>query len=104
VFFRTENVKKNVFRKRYCFVYIFVIAPLLGHKFGLASELGKPLLITTEEIRYRRPLISSPKPVRREVVLIPFERGESNHYPNIKIFLDHVRNSDTPSQKRLGNF
>jgi hypothetical protein len=28
----------------------------------------------------------SPKPLRRKVVLIPFERGESKDYPNIKMF------------------
>jgi hypothetical protein len=61
-------------------------------------------LITTVANIYRKPLISLPKRLRRKVVLIPLERGESKNYPNIKIFLDHVRSSHLRSKTRYDNF
>jgi len=57
--FITGNVKKKSFSQKITFLMYFAVASLLGHKFGLASELRKVLLITTIEGLDRRPLISS---------------------------------------------
>jgi hypothetical protein len=50
--------EKKSFSQKITFLMYFAVASLLGHKFGLASELRKVLLITTIEGLYRRPLIS----------------------------------------------
>ncbi len=79
-------MKKHVFSKEVRFCLHFAKASLLGHKFGLALLLGKLLLITTGGHLYRRPLSSPSNRLRKEVVHIPFERGDSKDYRNIKIF------------------
>lgn len=58
----------------------------LGTKNGLLSKLGTVLLITTDGVHDRRPLISLSKHWRRKLVYIPFERGESRDHTYIKLF------------------
>ena len=58
----------------------------------------------TEATVFRRPLISPSKPLRRLNVLVSLERGESNDYPNIKVFSGHMRNSRRRSQTNCDTF
>ena len=71
-----KNVKKTIFSQKVGFCLDSSIASLLGNL----------LLITTAAVGYRRPLISPRKHLRKKIVCIPFERGESRDYASIKIF------------------